>query len=95
MRETGDEMSGDSDFQPNNKPEIDPVEDGKTTFKRIKVFSMDTRTFSRKACPLVVLQTDQLNSKLIWYQAAKLSKNPIYKLFTEELTEVKKQVDDL
>jgi hypothetical protein len=76
MRETEDEVPEDSDLHHNNKPETDPVEDGKSTFQgKMKVFSKDTRTFSRKTYHLVLHRKDRLNSKLIWYPAAKLSKD--------------------
>jgi hypothetical protein len=62
MRETDDEVPEDSDFHPNNNSETDPVEDGKTTFQgNKKVFSKDTRAFSRKTYHLVFHRKDQLN----------------------------------
>jgi hypothetical protein len=96
MRETDDEVPEDSDFHPSNKLETDPVEVGKTTIQcNVKIFSKDTRTFSRRTYHLVFHRKDGLNLNFDLVPSSERVKRPIYELSTEESAEVKKQVDDL
>jgi hypothetical protein len=96
MRETADEVPEDSDFHPSNKRETNPVEDGNTTFQgTVKRLLEGYKDIFPEDLPSGLPPQRSVKLKIDLVPGSEPVKRPIYKLSTEELTEVKKQVDDL
>jgi hypothetical protein len=96
MRETDDEVPEDSDFDPNNKPETDRVEDGKTMFQgKMKSLLQGYEDIFPEDLPSGLPPKRSVELQIDLVPGSEPVKRPIYKLSTEEFTEVKKQVDDL
>jgi hypothetical protein len=96
MRETDDEVPADSDFHPHNQSEADPVEDGNTTLQgKLNNLLQEYKDIFPEDLPSGLPPKGSVGLKIDLVPDSKHVKRPIYKISAEEVTEVKKQVDDL